>query len=660
MHIYLAGVAIVVAGGALSLLAPSRRRMAVTALGAALGGALQLYAAVRVLAGIDVPGVLLRLSPPLGAVRLHLDPLAAFFTAVFALGGIWGTLYGVGYLRPGPGAEPGPKAHGLFLSLLLASMSLLTVIQHAVAFFAVWEIMSLASFFLVTYEDERPETVSAGLYYLAAMQAGALCLATALAGTALRAGSADFADFGRAMGHGDAFTVTFFFLFLAGFGTKAGFVPLHTWLPRAHPAAPSHVSGMMSGIMIKTGIFGLLRVVLWMDRPPAALGYVVLAVGAVSALAGVAHAIAQHDLKRLLAYHSVENIGIIGLGLGAGMLGLAFDSPTLAALGFAGGLLHVLNHSLFKGLLFYGAGAVYRATHTRDLEKLGGLAKRMRVTGALFLVGCAAICGLPPFNGFVSEFLVYLGLLSGAARGPFTLSFALVLSTACLAMVGVMAVLCFTKVYGVVFQGMPRTPEADHAREVSLLMRVPMAVLAALCLGVGLFPQYALRAVEQPVRLLARLDPGAPLPGLKGMTTVSTVMLAFVGLAAAVLLLRALLVARGPHAEARTWDCGYRAGNPRMQYTASSFAGAFLDLARPFVRVRRHEKAPEGLFPKAARFETHPADTVEDLAVNPALRGIDRLAGAFAWIQSGSTQRYLLYGILFLIVALVATSGGRP
>lgn len=659
MYIYLAGVAIVVAGGVLSLGVPSRRRMVVTAAGAALGGALQVYAAARVLAGLGEPGVLLRFSPPLGAFRLHLDPLAAFFVAVFALGGLLGTLYGVGYLRSPEGGK-GPKAHGLFLSLLLASMSLLTVVQHAVAFFAVWEIMSLASFFLVAYEDERPETVSAGLYYLAAMQAGALCLATALAGTALRAGSADFADFGRALGSGDAFTVTFFFLFLAGFGTKAGLVPLHTWLPRAHPAAPSHVSGMMSGIMIKTGIFGLLRVVLWMDRPPASLGYVVLAVGAVSALAGVAHAITQHDLKRLLAYHSVENIGIIGLGLGAGMLGLAFDSPVLAAFGFAGALLHVLNHSLFKGLLFYGAGAVYRATHTRELEKLGGLARRMPVTGTLFLVGCAAICGLPPFNGFVSEFLVYLGLLAGAARGPFPLAFALVLSTACLALVGVLAVLCFTKVYGVVFQGMPRSVDAEHAGEVTAVMRIPMAVLASLCLAVGLFPQYALRVVEQPVRLLVRLDPGAALPGLRGMTTVSTVMLAFVGLAAAILLLRRLLVARAPHAAARTWDCGYRAGNVRMQYTASSFAATFVELARPFVRVKSHEKPTRGLFPKEARFETHPVDTVEDLAVNPILRGIDRLAGSFAWIQSGSTQRYLLYGILFLVVALVATSGGRP
>ncbi len=276
-----------------------------------------------------------------------------------------------------------------------------------------------------------------------------------------------------------------FILFFVGFGIKAGFVPLQTWLPRAHPAAPSHVSGIMSGIMIKTGIYGILRVVTWLGKPPVELALAVLVIAAASAVLGVVYAIAQHDLKRLLAYHSVENIGIIGLGIGMGMLGLAYGAPMIALLGFAGAVLHVLNHSIFKALLFYAAGAVYRRLHTRDMERMGGIARRMPVTAALFIVGSAAICGLPPFNGVRQRVPGVRRRVQrpGGQRVALVLVSALVMAV--LALVGVLALICFAKVCGVAFLGIPRQPQPPDMRDPGWSMRGPMLLLGVLALLIG-------------------------------------------------------------------------------------------------------------------------------------------------------------------------------
>ena len=364
-------------------------------------------------------------------------------------------------------------------------MLLVVVARNGVLFLMSWELMSLASFFLVTLEDEKESVRRAGWIYLVAMHLGTAFLLAMFLLLGKNAGSLDFERLSTAA----APSGVFFLLAVIGFGTKAGFIPMHVWLPEAHPAAPSHVSAVMSGVMIKTGIYGLLRMLTLLGPPPAWWGWTLVAIGVVSGILGVLYALSQHDLKRLLAYHSVENIGIIAMGLGVGVLGISYENPTMAALGFTGGLLHVVNHAVFKSLLFLGAGSVLHATGTGELDRLGGLLKRMPVTGATFLIGAAAISGLPPLNGFVSEFLIYLGAVAGlGSQAHIAPAWPLmsVLVVGGLALIGGLAAACFTKAFGIVFLGEPRSDEAAHAHEAGAAMRWPMVVLAGLCVLIGL------------------------------------------------------------------------------------------------------------------------------------------------------------------------------
>ena len=353
---------------------------------------------------------------PVGEVHVGLDPLSAFFLlclfTVAGLSSIYGASYLLGYLgqrRLAPAV--------VFFNLLVAAMGMVVVARDAILLIVAWEVMSIASFFLVTFENDRAEVRRAGMTYLVASHLGVLVLLVLFALLGREAGSFDFDLLARGGGATSAANAAFL-LALIGFGTKAGIWPLHVWLPDAHPAAPSHVSALMSGVMIKMGIYGLLRTLTFLGPPPAAWGVVLIAVGAVSGVLGVLQALAQHDLKRLLAYHSVENIGIIVLGIGIGLLGQAHGQPAVAFAGYAGGLLHVLNHGLFKGLLFQGAGSIRHGTGSTDIDSLGGLHRRMPLTSLTFLVGAAAICGLPPLNGFVSEWLVFVGAFRGAASLP--------------------------------------------------------------------------------------------------------------------------------------------------------------------------------------------------------------------------------------------------
>ncbi len=403
-------VAVLLAGGLLALAAGKRARAAslVGAAGAVAGCGLALGQAAEALVGGQVVSFRAAWDVPLGSVYLVLDPLAAVFVAAIALVSGLAAIYGSLYLAHYEGRK-NLGVSWLFFNVLVASMLLVVLARNGVFFLVCWEVMSLASFFLVLFEAERDGVCRAGWTYLVATHLGTAFLLALFAFLGRDAGSLDF-DLFRATP--DVANVAFL-LAVAGFGTKAGFIPLHVWLPEAHPAAPSHVSAVMSGVMIKTGIYGLARTLTFLGPPPSWWGWVLVGIGASSGLLGVLFALAQHDLKRLLAYHSVENIGIITMGLGVGLLGVSYGSPAMMALGFAGGLLHVVNHAVFKSLLFLGAGAVRHATGTLEIDHLGGLLKRMPQTGFAFLVGAAAICGLPPLNGFVSEFLIYLGAFSG-------------------------------------------------------------------------------------------------------------------------------------------------------------------------------------------------------------------------------------------------------
>jgi formate hydrogenlyase subunit 3/multisubunit Na+/H+ antiporter MnhD subunit len=509
------------------------------------------------------------------------------------------------------------------------------------------------------FDHERAGVRRAGWTYLVATHLGtaALLVMFVLAGEA--AGSFEFSDFARLSSAPPPFATLLFLLAVVGFGTKAGFVPLHIWLPEAHPAAPSHVSAVMSGVMIKTGIYGLVRMLVLLGPPIAWWGWLLVGIGVTSGVLGVLFALAQHDLKRLLAYHSVENIGIITLGLGLGTVGLAAGMPVLAVLGFGGGLLHVLNHALFKGLLFLGAGCVLHATGSREIDQLGGLLRRMPWTGACFLLGAVAISGLPPLNGFVSEFLIYVAAFRGVvgATGTVAVVASGLATIAALALIGGLAVACFAKAFGIVFLGEPRSVCAAGAHEVGPAMCGPMVLLAGACLTVGVLPGVAMRVLGPTLTLVARQAGPAGAAAVTDAGDVVVVIGAGAALLAAgilaVTLLRSRLL-RGRAVEtAVTWDCGYAQPTARMQYTASSFAQPLTALFRVVLRTQTHAKPLVGLFPRQGTLVTETPDAFRETVFRPAFAAIGQALGRLRPLQHGRMHLYVLYIVLTLI-ALIA------
>jgi formate hydrogenlyase subunit 3/multisubunit Na+/H+ antiporter MnhD subunit len=601
------------------------------------------------------------LAAPGGAFALRLDGLSAFFLFPVLLVPALGAIYGLGYF---PQAKLGAKAVRLqlYYGLITGAMTLVVVSANGILFLAAWEVMALAGFLLVLTDHEEREAQRAAFVYLASAHAGNLALFAMFVLLAKLGGSFDFSAM-AGLPAGTETATAILLLAFAGFGLKAGFMPLHFWLPGAHAAAPSHVSALMSGVLLKAGVYGLLRVTGFFDGLPTSWGTGVLLLGGVSAVLGVAFALAQHDLKRLLAYHSVENIGIIGLGMGLALLGRARGDAALVFLGFAAAVLHTVNHATFKSLLFLGAGAVIHATGTRDLDRLGGLGRAMPRTAILFLVGAAAISGLPPLNGFASEWLVYLASLRtvfdvGAAPHPHFAA----LAAPALAMVGGLAAACFVKVVGTVFLGHARSDHALHAHEPPASMLAPLAALAAVCVLVGLFPAALLPALARAAGQWAGLTPEA-LAGPAAAAGASAVRVSVVAgvllaVALAVVLLRRLLL-RGPQPVADTWSCGYAAPTARMQYTGSSLAAVLVRTFRWVLLPRARVVAPRGVFPQRAMFHTAVPDTALDRGIVPALSWIVRLAGRFRWRILGAVQfqaLLLVCGVIALLVWL-ATGG---
>ena len=587
-----------------------------------------------------------------GLSLIEVDGLSALFLAPVFLIAPLGSVYGLGYWRPADHPATARRLQ-VFYGLLPAGMAMLVVAKNSIVFLTGWEVMALSAFFLVSTEDHDREVREAGWLYLVATHVSTLCLFALFALLAATSGSLalvpldpDAVPPGRA--------TTLFVLTLAGFGLKAGIMPLHVWLPSAHASAPSHVSAMMSGVLIKMGVYGIVRFTSYLPHPRPEWGVVVLALGAVSGVLGVAYAIGQHDLKRLLAYHSIENIGIIVMGVGLALLGRSAGRPDWVVLGLAGGLLHVLNHALFKALLFLGAGSVIHATHTREIDHLGGLAKAMPRTSAWFLVGAVAICGLPPLNGFVSELLIFLGLFRTlTADGPAVVGAAV--AAPALALIGALAVACFVKVYGAVFLGSARTEACASASESPWAMTGPLAVLGGSCTVIGLAPMIAAPALGRAVSAWAPEvgDAEAHLRQFVPFGWVTGMGLALVaGLAVGAAFLKWRVRATG-RADGPTWGCGYAAPTPRMQYTASSFAQMLVRLFSWALVPRTHRPGPLPLFPAPAGFHSDVPDAVLDRAVLPGVRAGAR---ALTWariVQSGSVQAYVLYIFVTLMVLLL-------
>jgi hydrogenase-4 component B len=651
--------------GALAALALAARPAAarVVAGGTALlAGVSGIVLALPVLLGGPAPGLMAAAPAPGLTLGLSMDPLSAWFVLVLSVVALPVVLAGLAYTRPYD-RHGGPRLAAA-TNLFLASMLLVLLADGAYGFLLAWELMAVSSYLLVVHEHGTRDVRRAGFVYLAMTHLGTAFLVVAFLLLRGAAGSWDFLSMRAAVVSLDPrMRDVVFLLALVGCGTKAGMIPLHVWLPRAHPVAPSHVSALMSGVMLKLGIYGLLRVV-WdvLGGGPAWWGGLVLGLGLLSAVLGVLYALMEHDLKRLLAFHSIENIGIVLIGVGAGLALAALGQPVGAALALGAGLFHALNHALFKALLFLGAGAIHQATGTRDLEQMGGLIRRMPQVAGLFLLGSMAIAALPPLNGFASEWLTFQGLLAlGRASLDVFPTVGAAVAAGLLGLTGALAAACFVKAFGVAFLALPRSNPAATAVEAPAALRVGMGLLGAACVVLGLAPGLATTLLDAPAHLLT----GASLPAGSALSFVGpTASLAPTGLLGAIVTIgaSAVLVSRlisGGRAArvVPTWACGY-ALQPRMQYGSTAFAKPIRLFFRAIVRPERAieaEYALEPYFPTRLRTRGQVAAVFERRLYSPVALGLLRAASVARLLQSGSLRLYLAYMLATLVILLVWT-----
>ena len=606
---------------------------------------------------------------PLLIFAVRIDPLASFFVLTISLAGLATSFFALSYLTKFYDRVSLGRLGFLFNGFLL-SMTLVVLADNGFFFLIVWELMSLMSYFLVVTEHEKADVRYAGLFYFIMTHVGTAFIMMTYMVCFQSGGSFSFEAF-RHPEHSlpEGMRTLVFLMALIGFGTKAGIVPLHVWLPYAHPAAPSHVSALMSGVMIKTAVYSLIRI--YWDflggQFPWWWGFTVLVVGAVSALLGVMYALMEHDLKSLLAYHSVENIGIILLGVGAGMIFQSYGMTDLAALALLAGLYHTINHAMFKALLFLGAGSLLYATHTRNMEEYGGLLRRMPWTGAFFLIGAVSISALPPTNGFVSEWLVFQSLFLSLHIPDIFLKLMLPLAAAVLALTGALALACFAKAFGISFLALPRSTHARHAEEVPVSMRLGMMLLAVACVALGLGPVMVVPLLDRVVaplagvsiqgRLLA-MDGWALAPVNVEFSSLSTPALALV-LVALTMLGLGLAAAFGGRVNTRrykTWGCGINL-TPRMEYTATGFVQpikrVFSALYQPTVKLETEFLKESRYFAKRQHFEFHIEPLFQKYFYDPLIAFFTTMADSLKVIQAGSLHLYLTYIFVTLIALLL-------
>jgi hydrogenase-4 component B len=665
-----AGLAAYVAGAAAGLAGFRAPRLArIGAFSLALAGALlEICAAGLALVQGDGGVWSLPFGVPLFSWTVSLNAVSAYFNLALGLLAAAVSVYSFGYLRPMEGRR-NTGALAFFYNVMLLSLTLVFAAANAFFFLVAWEVMALTAFCLVIFEHEKGETRRAGMVFLIMSHAGTGLLLLAFLILARTAGSLDFSSFhGLASKLPVAEQSAVFLLFFAGFGVKAGIIPIHVWLPAAHPAAPSNISALMSGIVIKTGIYGMALVFFdFFGAPPVWAGMLVLATGVVSALLGVLYALMEHDLKRLLAYHSIENIGIILIGFGAALVFRAYGHTTLAALALIAGLYHTLNHATFKCLLFLGAGAVLEATGTRNMEEMGGLIRPMPVTALCFLTGAVAISGLPPLNGFVSEWLTYQALLAGFGSTDSVAHVVFPIAGALLALTAALAAACFVKAFGISFLALPRSERAAQAHESAFSMRFGMGMLAVACVVLGLGATWIIpifdpiTAQTLGVRIGAQLTTGnyfALAAGTARAGTVSTV-----GMAAMLVLLSALPALfwlvwgrGGRRTTGAVWDCGLPGLTAANEYTATGFSKPIRMIFSALYRPRREIQAEYEVspyYPTAIHFESEIEPAFEKHFYDPFQERLIGLARRMRTVQAGSVHAYLAYIFVALIALLL-------
>lgn len=661
MSVFFASMIILIGTGLLSVIVGKSPRLA-TAVGA--GGA--IFACLLGLAPtLDVllNGATLSYSEawslPYASFSTRIDGLSSIFLLTIFVVCPVTALYGSEYLLS-YGDTKNLGAAWFHFNLLIVSMAMVVVAANGILFIINWEIMAITSYFLVTFTNDKKKTRDAGFVYLVSIIVGALCVISVFILLAGGGGTLDFSNFKAIT---PAVATAVFILALVGFGAKAGFVPLHPWLPDAHGVAPIHIHAMLSGVMIKMGIYGFLRVTTFLGAPPVWWGVTIIILGILGGLLGIIFAASQHNIKRLLAYCSVEGVGVITLGLGFGFLGVSLEMPTMAVLGFAGGLFHVFNHSLFKGLLMMGMGTLVHATHgVIDMDKLGGALKKMKTSGVLYLIGCFGIIGLPPFNGFISEFLIYMaafdGITSTSSAAPIAIA---AVSIASLGLIGGLAAVCCAKSMGAMFLGEPRTEVAKKAREPGFRMRLALVIAAVACLILG---------VSAPVVVPVFSAPMAPLieaSGIDSATVFANVSGMLSGVIAGIFIFLAVLALcifvrpmffKGKKIESfGTWDCGYAAPTTRIQYTSSSFSQSVEEFFWPILRGRKKMEPIKDLFPKNPSFETSTPDVFILSFFTPVFSLVEWIAGNVRRLKGALVNDAVLFIVIALIILLLASFG---
>ncbi len=665
----LIGSALVLLLGAVLALLPVRNSWRATfgLVSQVLATVMVWLATLPVLGGAPEPIVEMHWGYPIGEMRFHLDALGAFFLSWSLPMTLLGSVYAVGYLRKYFDSPRHLGVHFALLNMISLSFLLVYTGEHAVTFLMGWEIAALSAWLLVIWDYTNQKVRFAGFNYLVSTHVGLIFLVAAFMILYTQTQSWYLNDYGDWMSqHPGTVRNTVFLLLVTSFGLKSAFFPFHSWLPRAHAAAPAHVSALMSGVIHKAGLFALLHFLMISGKPDVWMGWFLIAFSVTSAVIGGLYTVGQRDLKRLLGYSSTENVGIAGIGFGVGCLGLSWDNPTLIALGFGGGMLHVLNHAFFKCQLFYAAGSVYQAKHGVDIERLGGLARLMPLTALCFLVGGVAISALPPFNGFASEFLIYSGLFNGESISIWA---KLVLAgvATLLAYVGTVSALSITRAYGVIFMGQSRDDTLPEGHEPSAWMLIPLGIHAAGSVVLGLVPVLGLALVAAPIRQF--LQASAPAAAALSMQHLHTVLTRVGWLSVSVtaliavtwLLVRALR--RQPSQAGPTWGCGYSAGNPRMQYTAASFSEEFASNYRSIMVLLKRQKAPSGYFPSDSYVVSDCVDAVERRLYKVIGQG-DESASLIARLMHEDDPRLAFALGLAAVVAIAAltilTQGALP
>lgn len=616
------------------------------------------FFAIKAITG-DVININISQSLVFGNISLHIDSLSSWFILIINLTCVNGAFYGIGYMKQYDEQKENLTLHWILFFLFQSSMLWVCMVQNGLLFLIVWELMSISSFMLVIFEHQNKRILQAGMNYLVQMHIGVLFLASAFIWIYFAEGSFEFSAINHYFSH--HLNLWLFLLFFIGFGIKAGFIPLHSWLPQAHPAAPSHISGVMSGVIVKLGIYGILRIVFLLKQDYIIIGEIMLTLSVLTGLFGILNAAVHRDFKKMLAYCTIENIGIIGIGIGLGLLGMGNGNKLLIILGFTGALLHTLNHSLFKSLLFFTAGSVYQQTHTRDMEKLGGLINPMPQTATLFLLGGMAIGGLPPFNGFVSEFILYAAILVGIKSIGITYITLMIYSLAGLALIGGISMLTFTKSFGTIFLGNPRTPLHHQPQEVTLGMRLPQYFILFIMLSIGLFPQYYLLVINHIIAqyVVTNSSENLLLPAslLNSVTSIGRFAFLFIFISIIIFIIKNYFLRKHPIIEGATWGCGYAVPTPRMQYTGKSFSKSLGKLLNFLLLEKKKYKeiSTNIIFPSERKHSSHYKDLfvvkIFDVVVDRLLFSMNY----FQFIQNGKIQMYILYGIFFIVLISLGT-----